>query len=78
MSNLRCIQCCSSTSTSPCEHCGSEFVEDPSKPHRAHWSRATMEEVECKICLRRGPYSIMFDSNADECKGVDYGKVNES
>ena len=44
------------TKTSPCEHCGSEEVYDPSKPHRPHWSRATISTVECKICGKTVSY----------------------
>jgi len=58
---LRCIWCCKDTKTSPCEHCGSDNVVDRTKPHEPHWSRATISQVECKICDRRGPYEIQSE-----------------
>lgn len=60
---LRCSWCCRDTRTKPCEHCDNDMaVIDRTKPHRPEWSRASTSEVECKICDRRGPYSIQRES----------------
>lgn len=60
---LRCTWCCKDTTTSPCEHCGNiDTISNRRAPHRAEWSRATIKEVECKVCDRRGPYSIQTES----------------
>lgn len=55
----RCTFCCKDTKTIPCEHCQNDLsVTDRTKPHRPEWSRYSIQEVECKVCDRRGPYSI--------------------
>ncbi len=47
---LKCIWCMEKTKTKPCEHCGSTEVVNPTLPHSCHWSRYTINTVQCKIC----------------------------
>lgn len=56
MKQLRCIWCCRDTKTRPCEHCKSDQVYEKTTRHRPHWSRATINNVECLICGRIGSY----------------------
>lgn len=74
---LRCTWCCRDTATIPCEHCDNDAtISDRTKPHRPEWSRATVREVECKVCDRRGPYDIQRSSawcdasNSPNIKGL--------
>lgn len=54
----RCTFCCKDTKTKECEHCGNDVsTVDRTQPHAPEWSRATSEEVECKVCDRRAPYT---------------------
>ena len=53
---LRCLWCGRDTKSAPCEHCGSDQVCDRTKPHSPHWSRKSIQTVECKICGREIPY----------------------
>jgi hypothetical protein len=60
----RCTWCCKDTTTIPCEHCGNDLsVTDRTKPHHPEWSRYSISEVECKVCDRRGPYSLQRESS---------------
>jgi len=63
----RCTWCCKDTKTIPCEHCKSDMSAiDRTKPHRPEWSRYSINEVECKVCDRRGPYAIQHESWCNE------------
>jgi hypothetical protein len=47
----RCIMCMQDCETNYCPRCESNFsVVDSTKPHSHHWSRRTINSVECKIC----------------------------
>lgn len=63
----RCTWCGKDTLQKPCIHCDSEAVVDRTKPHHPEWSRHTAIEVECKVCDRRGPYSIQHST--EMCPG---------
>ena len=52
---LRCIWCCKDVTHKPCEHCDNTCVIDRTQPHHSHWSRKTMQTVECKVCDRERP-----------------------
>jgi putative endonuclease len=64
---LRCIWCIKDTKTNPCEHCGSDQVVDRTVKHAPHWSRATMNTVECKICDRSVPNNQQYIPG-DKCE----------
>lgn len=54
---FRCLLCCRDTKTKSCERCQTEdFVTDRTKPHTPHWSRKTINKIECKICDREAGY----------------------
>lgn len=46
---LRCLWCMKDVPSSPCPHCGTAAV-DKDAPHEHHWSRLTMDSVQCKQC----------------------------
>lgn len=80
---LRCIWCIKDTTTNPCEHCGSDQVQDRTVPHLAHWSRATIATIECKVCDRRvtvEQYAVISDHkcNPQQSIGTTYENQNES
>mgnify|MGYP001602384043 CR=1 FL=1 len=49
----RCIWCMKDTFTNPCEFCGnSDHIYIKGAKHTCHWSRKTINSMECKICER--------------------------
>ena len=71
---LRCTWCCADTATNPCERCGNDHtITDRTIPHIPEWSRRSMQEVECKVCDRRGPYSIQ--ANPAWCDNTNNPKI---
>lgn len=56
----RCTWCCKDTEgNKPTCSCGNDHaVIDRMRPHHPHWSRKTINTVECKVCGREGPHEI--------------------
>lgn len=71
---LKCIWCMKETTTSPCEHCGTSPVYDPTVAHVPHWSRKTITEIECKICGRTAPYDAQLGEQI--CQATTNTKEN--
>lgn len=66
---MRCTWCCCDTGEDEdgdCVRCGNHTLVDRAKPHMPHWSRKTIDTVECKVCDRSGPHSIQ--ASPDLCQ----------
>lgn len=59
---FRCTWCMKDTNETPCEHCHSDAsVVDPKLPHTHHWSRKTINTLECKICQKIVTCEELYD-----------------